>query len=199
MASSILRSHDREPLPKLVERCHDALRATRGVVMSLARFDASRGTMAWLGIGNVQGVLLGRGQGRDAAEKSLLLRSGVAGVSPLPLLHLETVRVAPGDILVFATDGIRTDFSRELARTLPPQRAAESILAAHGKITDDALVLVAHYLGKRETTRERRGTPSRRARRGPRSGSRGGADPTGARQPTSVPRSTVIGRLPRSG
>jgi hypothetical protein len=57
--------------------------------------------------------------------------------------------VSPGDTLVFATDGISTDFRRELVWSLPPQNAAERILARHGKTTDDALVLVARYLPAR--------------------------------------------------
>src|SRR5271166_84680 len=33
----------------LFQRCHERLRSTRGVVMSLATFDASDNTMTWLG------------------------------------------------------------------------------------------------------------------------------------------------------
>src|SRR5439155_15774712 len=42
----------------LVRRAHDRLRKTRGVVMSLASFDALRAKMTWLGVGNVEAVLV---------------------------------------------------------------------------------------------------------------------------------------------
>ncbi len=124
------------------------VRATRGVAMSIASFDGPHSLITWLGVGNVQGVLLRRGSKPAAAEESLLLRGGVVGVQ-LPSLQAAVLPISIGDTLVFATDGISVDFSRRLARNYPPQPAAESILAQHGKATDDALVLVARYVGDR--------------------------------------------------
>jgi hypothetical protein len=116
--------------------------------MSVASFNVSRGLVAWLGVGNVEGVLLRRGFMLGAAEKSLMLRSGVVGLQ-LPSLEVEVLQLAAGDTLIFATDGIQTDFTRGAARKYPPQTAAENILTRHGKATDDALVLVARYLRNR--------------------------------------------------
>jgi negative regulator of sigma-B (phosphoserine phosphatase) len=147
-AAAILEAHPAERLTLLVQRCHEALRATRGVTMSVASFNVSRGLVAWLGVGNVEGVLLRRGFMLGAAEKSLMLRSGVVGLQ-LPSLEVEVLQLAAGDTLIFATDGIQTDFTRGAARKYPPQTAAENILTRHGKATDDALVLVARYLRNR--------------------------------------------------
>ncbi len=113
--------------------------------MSIASFNVSRGLVTWLGVGNVEGVLLRRSSTRPVAEVSLLLRAGVVGFQ-LPLLDVEVVPVSAGGTLIFATDGIHSDFSRGLARNNPPQKAAEKILARHARATDDALVLVARYL-----------------------------------------------------
>ena len=146
IAKRILEAHAGEPLVALIQLCHVALRSTRGTVLSLGSFDLRRELLAWLGVGNVQGVLLRRGLTPDVAEESLLLRAGVVGAQ-LPLLQATVLPVSAGDTLVFATDGIALDFTRGLARTLPPQRAAEGILARHCKATDDALVVVARYGG----------------------------------------------------
>lgn len=147
IASAVLEAHAEEPVAALIRRCHRALASTRGVVMSVASLRASRGLMTWLGVGNVQGVLVRLGPIMDPAEESLLLRSGVVGAQ-LPPLQAASLRVKPGDTLVLATDGIGADFTRDLARSQPPQRAAERILARHGRATDDALVLVARYRGE---------------------------------------------------
>jgi negative regulator of sigma-B (phosphoserine phosphatase) len=144
VAGAILAAHPQGAVIALVERCHEGLRSTRGVAMSVASFDGSEGLLTWLGVGNVQGVLLRRGLA-GAMEESLLLRGGVVGVQ-LPSLQAAVLRVFPGDTLILATDGIQSDFAREVARNQPPQKAAESILAHYGKITDDALVVVARYL-----------------------------------------------------
>jgi len=148
IAKRTLEAHAEEPLEALIQRCHQALRATRGIVLSLGSFDLGRELLTWLGVGNVQGVLLHRGLTLDVAEESLLLRAGVVGAQ-LPQLQTTVLPVSAGDTLVFATDGIALDFTRGLARNLPPQRAAEGILARHCKSTDDALVVVARYRGSR--------------------------------------------------
>jgi negative regulator of sigma-B (phosphoserine phosphatase) len=145
VAAATLEEHAAEPVTALVRRCHEALRATRGATMSVASFNVSRGLVAWLGVGNVEGVLLRRGFARAEAERSLLLRPGVLGLR-LPSLEVEILPISAGDTLIFATDGIYTDFARGWARNWPPQKAAEKILAQHGRATDDALVLVARYL-----------------------------------------------------
>jgi negative regulator of sigma-B (phosphoserine phosphatase) len=143
-ARAILIAHAAEPVISLIQRCHEGLRTTRGVAMSIASVDTFHGLMTWVGVGNVRGLLLRRG---SAAEESLLLRSGVVGAQ-VPLLRAEVLCVFPGDALILATDGISSDFSSKLARALPPQEATERILAENGKTTDDALVLVARYRGK---------------------------------------------------
>jgi negative regulator of sigma-B (phosphoserine phosphatase) len=151
VAAETLETNVAEPVMALVQRCHEALRTTRGVAMSIASFDASRGLVTWLGVGNVVGVLLRRGFTRSAGEIPLLLRPGVAGFQ-LPSLDAEVLSVSAGDTLIFATDGIKGDFDRGLARNCPPQMASERILTRHARETDDALVLVVRYL--RDSTRE---------------------------------------------
>src|SRR5689334_19279537 len=56
-AESILRTQAQEPVISLVRQCHESLRRTRGVVMSIVSFDTSHGQITWLGVGNVRGML----------------------------------------------------------------------------------------------------------------------------------------------
>jgi hypothetical protein len=53
-----------------------------------------------------------------------------------------------GDTLVFATDGVRREFTQRLALGDGPQQLADRILGQYAKGTDDALVLVARYVGE---------------------------------------------------
>jgi serine phosphatase RsbU (regulator of sigma subunit) len=145
IAGAMLEARAADPLIVLVQRCHEALRATRGVTMSVASFNVSKGLLTWLGVGNVEGVLLRQSSAPVGEEESLLLRAGVVGLQ-LPSLEVEVIPVSEGDTLIFATDGIYSNFARGLARSHPPRKAAENILARYGKTTDDALVLVARYL-----------------------------------------------------
>ena len=145
VAQDVLDFYAEEPLVQLLHRCHQWLRFTRGVVMSLAWIDAQSNTMKWVGVGNVQGVLLSRGSGGQAVENSLLLRAGVVGVR-LPVLEAAVVEISRGDTLVLATDGVKATFDRSRASKLSPQNAADQILAQYGDSGDDALVLVARYM-----------------------------------------------------
>ena len=142
-----LERHAHEPIIPLIRSCHRSLAGTRGVVMSVAAFDARAETVTWVGVGNVEGVLLRAQATATLGRESLLLRGGMVGVH-LPALAAAIVPVTRGDELIFATDGVRSDF---VVRPLPggdaPQQLADDILAKWGTRTDDALVLVARYLG----------------------------------------------------
>ncbi len=146
IAASRLDAYAHESVIVLVKRCHTSLLRTRGAVMSVASFNARDETMTWLGVGNVEGVLLGADAGGRPRREVLLLRGGVVG-GQLPPLHASLVPVMRGDTLIFATDGVRSGFPDDLVLADPPQQMADRILARHGKGTDDALVLVARYLG----------------------------------------------------
>jgi hypothetical protein len=129
-----------------VERCHEKLRATRGIVLSLAYIDPEHGMMTWLGVGNVQGVLMRADAKKGNGQEPLLLRAGVVG-SQLPSLQAAVLPIVKGDTLFFATDGIRSDFSVTLSARENPQRAADRILEQYRSGTDDALVLVSRLTG----------------------------------------------------
>jgi negative regulator of sigma-B (phosphoserine phosphatase) len=148
-AVNVLETRAHEPVEALVKACHANLLGTRGVVMSLAAIDARTDRLSWVGVGNVEGVLLHADTMTRTRRKSLVLRGGVVG-SHIPPLRASMDGIAPGDTLVFATDGIRPTFIEELVsrRIGAPRQVAAAILAQHRKQNDDALVVVARYRGR---------------------------------------------------
>ena len=114
--------------------------------MSLAAFDLRHNLLTWLGIGNVQGTLRRCGLPADGTEELLLLRAGVVG-SQLPPLRASILPLLPGDMLVLATDGVRSGFAPRITSGKDPRLAAQAILDQYNKQTDDALVLVVRYRG----------------------------------------------------
>jgi negative regulator of sigma-B (phosphoserine phosphatase) len=147
-ATSILKACADEPIISLVDQCHEKLRSTRGVVLSLASVDTGHGLMTWLGVGNVQGVLMRADTKGENPVETLLLRGGVVG-SQLPPLQATVLQIARGDTLYFVTDGIHSDFAQSLTALENPQRAADRILEQFRNENDDALVLVARLSGIR--------------------------------------------------
>lgn len=144
IATATLDTYAHEPIIPLVMRCHEALKGTRGVVMSIASFNSLDKTMTWLGVGNVEGILLRKDVNAAPSRKSLLLRGGVLGYQ-LPPLKESAIPLLVGDTLIFATDGIRSGFDKGIKLSDKPQQIANSIMVQFNRGTDDALVLVVRY------------------------------------------------------
>ena len=147
LALNTVEQHSGEPLVQILELCSQRLRETRGVVMSMALLDGLQDSIEWLGVGNVEGLLVRCAVDGKPAHESLLLSQGVVGIH-LPPLHSAAVKVSPGDTLVLATDGIRPGFEDRMVLFDNPDRTAQGILSRDGLETDDALVLVATYQGR---------------------------------------------------
>lgn len=150
-AAATLVEHAREHVISLLKRCHEALPRTRGVAMTLASCNNLEGTITWLGVGNVEGLLLRADAAANPPTERVLLRGGVVGYQ-LPVLHAGVLPISAGDLLIFATDGVRSDFGSDFghsksAGTETPQQIADRLLEKWFKGTDDALVLVVRYLG----------------------------------------------------
>jgi phosphoserine phosphatase RsbX len=145
VGADVLSAHPSDDLFALVVRCHEALRSTRGVAMSIAYFPEELGVMTWLGIGNVEGRVFGSDGGVPRAKSVLRLAGGVLG-HELPTVTRETLELQPGDLVVFATDGIGPSFADSLPAGAP-QEIADRIVNEHWKPTDDGLALVVRYLG----------------------------------------------------
>jgi len=146
IAIATLERHVGDPLIELLRRCHESLRGTRGVAMSLALFNTENAILTWIGVGNVEGTLLRRGAGLPSSK--LLLRNGVVGIH-LPILREGELEVQSGDILTMATDGVAAQSSLRVSMDGQIESMADGILARACKGTDDALVLVARYRGTR--------------------------------------------------
>jgi serine phosphatase RsbU (regulator of sigma subunit) len=145
-ATSILKAGINEPVISLVGQCHERLRSTRGVVMSLASIDIPHSLMTWLGVGNVKAVLMRADAKPGNGMETLLLRGGVVGAQ-LPPLQATVLPILRGDTVYFVTDGVRSDFADSLTARENPQRAADRILDQFQNGNDDALVLVARLIG----------------------------------------------------
>jgi hypothetical protein len=147
VAAYTLRHLDEPDAASAVLECHRVLAHTRGAALSLAWINGREHTMTWLGVGNVESRRLHGAEPAPLSE-SLLLHNGVVG-HELPRLTPQTMPLARGDLLIFATDGIRRDFADDLMPTGSCREIADRILQQYAIGTDDALVLVARYLGRR--------------------------------------------------
>lgn len=145
-ALSVVEVQPSESPAVLLRRSHEALRGTRGAVMSIALVNAERGVLTWAGVGNVAGVLVRVGEASTRCT-SLVLRRGVLG-SSIPRIAESTVPLVTGDTLVLTTDGVRWN-PDETPPGEPPASMAQRLLDQYANPSDDALVVVARYVGPR--------------------------------------------------
>lgn len=144
-AIDIIRKHSEESLISLMQRCHKALKMTRGTVMTVVSFDATDNTVTAMGVGNVEAVLVRANPRAEPRQENVLLRAGVVGYQ-LPSLYASVLPIYPGDVMIFTTDGIKDDFAKRLnyAESIPSM--TERILKENFRGNDDALVLAVRYL-----------------------------------------------------
>lgn len=148
MALDILDHLAGGPLNVIFRQCHDSLFRTRGVTMTVGWLEPEQARLTWMGVGNVEAVLLRAGRAPQIPVARPVLRSGIVGYQ-LPSLQPSVTSILPGDILAFASDGINPGFAEAMLTGEPPQRLAEQGLERYFKGSDDALLLVAKYLGSR--------------------------------------------------
>jgi phosphoserine phosphatase RsbX len=146
MAAAVLARHAEAPVTVLTQQCHEALRQTRGVVMTVASIDWREEMLTAVGVGNVETVRMRISPRVQPRRESVILRGGVVGYQ-LPPLQPTLLPIAPGDVVVFATDGVGEDFAESINLDDPIAQMADRVMVRNFRGRDDALVLACKYLG----------------------------------------------------
>ena len=134
-----VEAHYDQPLGEIFRGVGRTCRATRGVVMALARFDQSRETLTFASFGNIEARVIG-----SPTPINFLVRRGIVGVhttGPVVTEHPWT----PGSLLVLHSDGISTRWHWDDFASLadkPADAIAQALLRQLAKEEDDATVVV---------------------------------------------------------
>jgi phosphoserine phosphatase RsbX len=144
-ARALARAPQRDVI-HLVGKCHEALSHSRGAALLVASLDARTSIMSWISIGNVEGLVLRPRRVGEPEKMAVPQRGGIVG-HRLPSMVPASVALRPGDLLCFATDGIKPGFERAIDLDAPVRDIAQRTLVDFGKASDDALALVARWRG----------------------------------------------------
>ena len=151
-AMQYVGNHLSQSLDELFAGCNQALRNTRGVVMSTAIIDEDTGTLAYAGIGNTRAMIVGEPRAKNIDGRTIILSSdyGIVG-GGYKTLSPETVPLIAGDLVILYTDGVEemigvSRYDDALRADL--QRLAERIIQDWGREADDAAVLIFRYKGE---------------------------------------------------
>lgn len=143
MALQSLSENADKPLIEMVELCNASLVSTRGVVLSVAKIDAFG--IHYLSVGNIASACWKKNETGTKKIEVFLSKSGIVGEN-LPILEPRHIMCSPGDILMFASDGIDPAFIDEKIAGNDTANIAKNIFAKYKKSTDDVLLLVAQLL-----------------------------------------------------
>jgi serine/threonine protein phosphatase PrpC len=130
----------------VLRRVHEAMLGTRGGVAAVCRIDTAGGRSVFAGIGNITGRLF-------VGDRSQAFVSGHGSVGTQVAFPRPRVDTAPWDVgtaLVFASDGLRSNFDLDAGAGLPtchPALSAAVILRNLRKGNDDATVVIARNDG----------------------------------------------------
>lgn len=134
LASKQLSNYFESDLVATLERLNTALSGTIGAAVGLCLIDKAKSEMSYCGVGNTAVVKMGQEDTRFVSQDGAL---GLYMRTPT----IYSSELERGDVLIFHTDGISTNFNHSDFPRLSLKTArsiAKSLLERFGKIHDDA-------------------------------------------------------------
>ncbi len=141
-ARQYVESHFDLPLDQIFRGAARACRATRGVVMALARFDWGRARLAFASVGNIEVRVF-----PSSEPFHFSIRRGIVGLNA-PNAVVTEHPWPPGHLLVLHSDGLRTHWGWKDFPGLASQPAAalaQEFLRRLATKEDDATVIVVRH------------------------------------------------------
>lgn len=142
----VVEGSSQENLSEIMRRTHNALKATRGAVMAIARVDHEHSVATYVGVGNISASI-----GNGVVTRNMVSRDGTMG-AVFPKLQEYTYPFEPGMKLLIFSDGLTSKcnfggYPGIVNR--PPALIAGLLYRDFSRRRDDATVLVASLDGGR--------------------------------------------------
>lgn len=138
-AVRVFERHRDAPPERLVAAAHGALRSTRGAAVAVARIEPAAGRVAYSGLGNIVGVVVG-----PADSRRMVSMNGTAGLA-MHRIQVFDYALPPGGVVVMHSDGVSASWSLDRYPGLlgrHPVLIAAVLYRDHARGRDDATVAV---------------------------------------------------------
>jgi anti-sigma regulatory factor (Ser/Thr protein kinase) len=140
-ATEIARAARGESTGSIFERADEALAGTRGTTLSVVDIDEPSGSLRHAGVGNVVTHVVGARGSRSFVGSATIV--GQSRAARALSVAREQCPIDPGDVVIVATDGLRTALTIDAdLRRRHPILVAHHLLKTHGRDNDDATVVV---------------------------------------------------------
>ncbi len=136
-ARDLIETRTALELVPLFRELDGLLRRTRGAVAAAADIDPASSRLAFVGVGNIEAVLLG-----PDGSQQLVSTSGILGNNSRRLRQFD-YRWSPENLLLLCSDGVRSAWRTGVDKRLwtHPDRLASEIISNYSREADDATVL----------------------------------------------------------
>lgn len=134
----------RVSFPALFSAIHLSLQETVGAALGIAHLSGDTGIVQFAGVGNVLLRRIGSADTRMVSRDGIVGQPGRRAIVPRPT----ELALAPGDLLLFTTDGIDDRFGRSEYPSMLSQGAtqvARAVVERFAKPHDDATCLALRY------------------------------------------------------
>jgi anti-sigma regulatory factor (Ser/Thr protein kinase) len=143
-ACAVLSAEPRLDLCSLLEKIHDALKATRGAAVAVAEVDVSKGRLCYAGVGNIAGYII---QGNTGDSTHLVSMNGTLGAVRSRIQEFSYPWSAES-LLVMTSDGIKNHWRLDRYAGIAnrhPSLIAGILYRDHARTTDDATVATLRF------------------------------------------------------
>ena len=139
VACDYFRAHAEDPFESLLLRMDAVLARTRGAAVSLLSIEPAALRARFTSLGNVD---------LRAASRTRIAPPTTPGILGRGVRRTRVwdYGVAPDDVLVLVTDGIKSRFDLDALAHLGPQDVADQLIANHHRAYDDACCAVARVV-----------------------------------------------------
>lgn len=143
-AARLMVRYSEQPPASMLERCHDALRSTRGAAVSVVSVDTEKQELRFAGVGNVAGYILS-----DEGRRQMVSHNGIVG-SNMQKAQEYAVRFSDNSMLILHSDGLASRWDLEKYPGLlrqHPSLIAAVLYRDFSRKRDDVSILVLRYGG----------------------------------------------------
>lgn len=143
-ACAVFAAEPQLDLCSLLEKIHDALKATRGAAVAVAEADVAKGRLSYAGVGNIAGCIL---MAERNESTHLVSMNGTLG-SVRSRIQEFAYPWSEDALLVMTSDGIKNHWRMDRyagIATRHPSLVAGILYRDHARITDDASVATLRF------------------------------------------------------
>jgi anti-sigma regulatory factor (Ser/Thr protein kinase) len=140
LAVTVFEKRRGAPATEVLEATHAALRATRGAAVGIAQLRPDQGVLAFVGVGNIAGVIL-----TGTSARHVVSHAGIVGHQCRKIQEF-TYPWSPEFTLVLHSDGLQSHWNLDRYPGLSardPAIVAATLYRDHSRGRDDVTVVVA--------------------------------------------------------